>query len=88
MKEVLETIGVNTELLNSKPVFTREETEEILGCTHQTLKSFERKNWIKPNRFKNRNYYTSDSILTCIHKQIPFGRSTLYQNEEWEGIWG
>ncbi len=86
MKELLETIGVNTKLLNSKPVFTREETEQILGCTHQTLKSFERKNWIKPNRFKNRNYYTSDSILICINKQIPIGTS-VYQNEEWSGMW-
>ena len=38
MEETLKTIGIDVDLLNSKTVFNREETEQIFGCTHQTLK--------------------------------------------------
>jgi hypothetical protein len=86
MNEVLETIGVDTELLSSKSLFTREETEKIFNCTHQTLKSFEKREWIKPNRFKNRTFYSTEEILRCIGKQIPL-RSKVYQIDEWSGIW-
>ncbi len=86
MEEVLKTIGIETSLLNSKPVFTREETEKIFNCTHQTLKKFEKRSWIKPNKFKNRNYYTRADIINCIKIQAPF-ESTNHQIEGLETIW-
>jgi hypothetical protein len=43
IEKVLRTIGIETSLLNSKTVFTREEAERIFNCTPQTLKRFERK---------------------------------------------
>lgn len=48
MEEALKTIGIDVELLNSKSVFDRKETERILGCTHQTLKSFEKEIGLYP----------------------------------------
>ena len=88
MEEALKTIGVDVELLNSKSVFDRRETEQILGCTHQTLKSFERREWIKPNRFKNKHYYTQNSILNCIDIQVPIAVKSTNQNSGWSEIWG
>lgn len=86
MEETLQIIGVKTQQLQSKPIHTRTETEEILGCTNQTLNSFKRKGWIKPSRFKNKNFYTSTSILECIKYQL--GEYSDIQisnkNEEWE----
>ena len=55
MEETLQTIGINTKQLNSKPIHSRVETETILGCTNQTLNTFQRKGWIKTSRFKNKN---------------------------------
>jgi hypothetical protein len=70
--------------LTSKPLFTRLETEEIFGCTHQTLKSFERRELIKPSRFKNKNFYSANEILSCIknkyHKPVKLVR------KKWNGI--
>jgi len=82
MEETLNTIGIATDLLNSKTIFNREETEKIFGCTHQTLKSFERKNWIKPKRFKNRNYYTADDIVACIKTQF-----NISNDKSWQEMW-
>lgn len=88
MEQTLELLGVNTELLTSKPIFTRIETEEILGCTPQTLKAFERRNLIKPNRYKNKNYYSANQILSCIKKQIPNYGKISKKDMEWYGVWG
>ena len=85
--ETLELLGIRVDLLTSKSLFTREETEEILGCTHQTLKTFERKDWIKPNRFKNRNYYTGNDIITFIRKQIPLSSKISKEELEWVDMW-
>lgn len=87
MEQTLQLLGIQTELLTSKPLFTREETEEIFGCTHQTLKSFERRNWIKPSRFKNRNYYSATEILECIKKQVPVPCKISKEELEWDSIW-
>tara|TARA_B110000459_G_C16292766_1_gene351324 strand:+ start:469 stop:609 length:141 start_codon:yes stop_codon:yes gene_type:complete len=46
MEDALQTIGINTKQLNSKPIHSRIETETILGCTNQTLNTFKRKGWI------------------------------------------
>ena len=68
MEQTLELLGIKTDLLTSKPLFTRLETEEIFGCTHQTLKSFERRELIKPSRFKNKNFYFSIKLIIMRQK--------------------
>ena len=87
MEETLKTIGIDVDLLNSKTVFNREETEQIFGCTHQTLKSFEKRDWIKPNRFNNKHYYTINSIMECINVQVPIKVKSTNQNNEWADMW-
>lgn len=80
-------LGIKTDLLKSKPLFTRSETEEIFRCTHQTLKSFERKELIKPNKFKNKNFYSTNEILSFIKKQVPIAYQILKEDMEWNDIW-
>lgn len=89
MEETLKIIGVNTEVLNSKPIHSRIETERILGCTNQTLNTFQRKGWIKPSRFKNKNYYSTSSIIECIKYQLGeySDIQITNQNKEWETMW-
>jgi hypothetical protein len=89
MEETLKIIGVNTEVLNSKPIHSRIETERILGCTNQTLNTFQRKGWIKPSRFKNKNYYSTSSIIECIKFQLGeySDIQITNQNKEWETMW-
>ena len=87
MEHTLELLGIKTDLLTSKPLFTRLETEEIFGCTHQTLKSFERKEFIKPSRFKNKNLYSATEILSCIKKQVPTAYQISKEDMEWNDIW-
>ena len=72
MEKTLKGMGIETTLLNSKPIFTREETEKIFNCANSTLNNFEKRGWIKPNRFKNKKFYTKADILNCIHIQAPF----------------
>ncbi len=88
MDKTLEAIGINTEQLNSKVIHNRVETEKLLGVTNQTLNTFKRKGWLKTSRYKNKNYYTTQSIKECI-------KSQLFENEyekrkldkEWESLW-
>ena len=89
MEETLKIIGVNTEVLNSKPIHSRIETERILGCTNQTINTFQRKGWIKPSRFKNKNYYSTSSIIECIKFQLGeySDIQITNQNKEWETMW-
>ena len=89
MEETLKIIGVNTEVLNSKPIHSRIETERILGCTNQTLNTFQRKGWIKPSRFKNKNYYSTSSIIECIKFQLGEYSDIQITNQkrEWENLW-
>jgi hypothetical protein len=82
MEETLNTIGIQTKLLHSKSVFNREETQEIFGCKHQTLKSFEKRNWISPRKFKNRNFYTDNDIIQCIKTQF-----SLSSDKQWQDMW-
>ena len=86
MEDTLQSIGINTKQLNSKPIHNRIETENILGCTNQTLNTFQRKGWLQPSRFKNKTYYTSNTILECIKHQL-VGYSDIQktnQNKEFE----
>lgn len=69
LEKTLQGMGIKTTLLNSKRVFNRREAITIFNCTYPTLKRFEKRNWIKPHRYKNRNFYTRDSILNCINLQ-------------------
>ena len=89
MEETLKIIGVNTEVLNSKPIHSRIETERILGCTNQTLNTFQKKGWIKSSRFKNKNYYSTSSIIECIKFQLGeySDIQITNQNKEWETMW-
>lgn len=68
----MEEMGIQTSLLNSKSIFTREETEKIFDCANSTLNNFEKRGWIKPKRFKNKKFYTRAGILNCIKIQAPF----------------
>ena len=70
---------------NKLPVYSslfREETQEIFGCTHQILKSFEKRNWISPRKFKNRNFYTDNDIIQCIKTQF-----SLSSDKQWQDMW-
>ena len=88
MEETLKTIGINTELLNSKPIHNRIETEQLLGITNQTLNTFKRKGWLKASRFKNKNYYTTDSIIDCIKFQLNYNDVVKREeSKEWETLW-
>ena len=87
MEEALQTIGINTEQLNSKPIHSRIETETILGCTNQTLNTFHRKGWIKPSRFKNKNYYTSNSIIECVKHQLVGYKDIQINHEFQSSMW-
>ena len=88
MEETLKTIGINTEQLNSKPIHNRIETEQLLGITNQTLNTFKRKGWLKASRFKNKNYYTTDSIIDCIKFQLNYNDVVKREvNKEWETLW-
>lgn len=84
MEQTLELLGIKTDLLTSKPLFTRLETEEIFGCTHQTLKSFERRELIKPSRFKNKNFYSANEILLVSKNK--FQQPIKFQKEIWNGM--
>lgn len=88
MEETLKTIGINTEQLNSKPIHNRIETEQLLGITNQTLNTFKRKGWLKATRFKNKNYYTTDSIIDCIKFQLNYNDVVKREeSKEWETLW-
>lgn len=88
MEETLRTIGIDTKRLNSKPIHNRIETESILGITNQTLNTFKKKGWIKPSKFKNKVYYTTDSIIECIGYQLGTPNNQISnQNKDWFSIW-
>ena len=41
MEQILNTIGVDTDLLNTNPIHNRETTIRIMGISHTTLKKYE-----------------------------------------------
>ena len=64
------------------------QTEKLLGVTNQTLNTFKRKGWLKSSRYKNRNYYTTESIKECIISQLfsnEYERKKL--DKKWESFW-
>ena len=82
MQELLSKIGVNTELLQSEPLHTREQTLEILGVSPKILWNFQREKLIKGTTFRGRRYYSKDAIIDCIkiHFDIKIG-------SEWDSVW-
>ncbi len=85
METTLEAIGINIEQLKSKPIHSRIETEGILDITNKTLKKYERNGILNKVSYKNKNYYTSESIQNCIAKQLNI--PLVSQNEQWNSIW-
>ena len=82
MQELLSKIGVNTELLQSEPLHTREQTLEILGVSPKTLWNFQREKLIKGTTFRGRRYYSKDAIIDCI--KIHFNITT---STEFDSMW-
>ncbi len=72
----LEAMGIETSLLNSKLIFTRDEVIKILACANSTLNNFEKRGWIKSSRFKNKKFYSRACILKCINIQSPLKAKT------------
>ena len=70
MENLLQELGINTKKLYSKPLHDSKETQTIFGCSHRTLKNWERKGILNRNRFKNRVYYTTKSIESCAKEQL------------------
>lgn len=82
MQELMNKIGVNTDLLHKEVIHTREQTLEILGVSPKTLWNFQRTNLIKGTTFRGKRYYTKEAIIDCI--KIHFN---INKTSEFDGIW-
>lgn len=82
MQELMNKIGINTELLQSEPLHTREKTLEILGVSPKTLWNYQKSNLIEGITFRGKRYYSKDAIIDCIkiHFDIKLG-------SEWDSVW-
>jgi len=80
MEQILNTIGVDTDLLNTNPIHNRETTMRILGISHTTLKKYEDENILQSSRFRRKKYYTSKSIIDCIKSQFNLSNATEFDN--------
>ena len=82
MQELMNKIGVNTELLNKEKLHTRETTLSILGVSPKTLWNFQRTNLIKGTTFRGRRYYSKDAIIDCIKTHFNINKIS-----EWDNVW-
>ena len=82
MQEIMNKIGINTELLQSEPLHTREQTLEILGVSPKTLWNYQKSNLIEGTTFRGRRYYPKDAIIQCIKIQFNINKVT-----EFDGVW-
>lgn len=82
MEQILNKIGVSTELLQKEELHTREQTLEILGVSDKTLKKYENENLLISARFRRKKYYTTTDILNCIKKQF-----NLITTSEFDTMW-
>ena len=82
MQELMNKIGINTELLQSEPLHTREQTLEILGVSPKTLWNYQKSNLIEGTTFKGKRYYSKDAIIDCI--KIHFNITT---STEFDSMW-
>jgi len=82
MQELMNKIGVNTDLLHKEVIHTREQTLEILGVSPKTLWNFQKENLIKKTTFRGRSYYSKDAIINCIKTHF-----NINETSEWENVW-
>jgi hypothetical protein len=82
MQEIMNKIGINTELLQSEPLHTREQTLEILGVSPKTLWNYQKSNLIEGTTFKGKRYYSKDAIIDCIKMHFNISTST-----EFDSMW-
>jgi hypothetical protein len=82
MQELMNKIGINTELLQSEPLHTREQTLVILGISPKTLWNYQKSNLIEGTTFKGKRYYSKDAIIDCI--KIHFNITT---STEFDSMW-
>ena len=84
MIETLNSIGIDTKKIDSKPIHNRKETLELLKCSNPTLTKYKRRGWLKHSKFKNQTYYTADTIYKCLEHQLNIHQ---YSNNEWDSLW-
>ena len=77
MQELLQKIGVDTELLNKEQLHTRETTLSILGISPKTLWNYQKSNLIEGTTFKGRRYYSKDAIIDCIKMHFNITTSSI-----------
>ena len=82
MQELMNKIGINTELLQSEPLHTREQTLVILGVSPKTLWNYQKSNLIEGTTFKSKRYYSKDAIIDCIKMHFNITTST-----EFDSMW-
>jgi len=82
MQELMNKIGINTELLQSEPLHTREQTLVILGISPKTLWNYQKSNLIEGTTFKGKRYYSKDAIIDCIKMHFNITTST-----EFDSMW-
>jgi hypothetical protein len=82
MQELMNKIGINTELLQSEPLHTREQTLVILGVSPKTLWNYQKSNLIEGTTFKGKRYYSKDAIIDCIKMHFNITTST-----EFDSMW-
>ena len=78
MQELMNKIGINTELLQSEPLHTREQTLVILGISPKTLWNYQKSNLIEGTTFKGKRYYSKDAIIDCIKMHFNITTSTEF----------
>ena len=82
MEQILNTIGVDTELLNTNPIHNRETTMRRMGISHTTLNKYEDEEILQSSRFRRKKYYTKEAIVDCIKSNL-----NLSQKNVWETMW-
>ena len=82
MEQILNTIGVDTDLLNTNPIHNRETTMRIMGISHTTLKKYEDEEILQSSRFRRKKYYTTETILNCIKNQF-----NIPTRSPWDDLW-
>lgn len=87
MEQILNTIGVDTDLLNQEPIHNRETTMRILGVSHTTLKKYENENILQSSRYRRKKYYTTEAIVNCVKTNLNLSKKTdwdKYVRDMWE----
>ena len=80
-QNILNKIGVDTDLLNKEPIHTRENCLKILGVSDKTLKKYEDEDLLRSSRFKRKKYYTPEAIIDFVRTKLNLS------NTNWDKIW-